>query len=333
VLLRVYMGSLSDAWGRKLFYSVSLCLCSLGTGLNAFFASMWQLTGLRTLREGAVLVRDMIHPILLYESVGKGFMNLIGKARGLEFLFMAGGTLLAGVTFKAWGDGGSLLVAGILVMAAFLFFSLTYGERRRQRRGEKASLRGLFSLAGLSPELRTVAWAGVFLWMGSGASHSFIMQLFFVHKFGASLYEVRWVMFLHRLLIVAPLMLVGHLRIRDLRTAYMVAVIGEGLSLIGATLMPTFLTSAAVWLLHDFVGGGIWSPIQHTLIQRYSRDESRGHDVSKALALMALGGAVGPYLAGMTAGILIDLPFAISGVLMLISVLPIFGLEERTTRA
>ena len=48
---------------------------------------------------------------------------------------------------------------------------------------------------------------------------------------------------------------------------------------------------------------------------------------------MALGGAAGPYLAGLTAGILIDLPFAISGVLMLLSVLPMFGLEERSTRA
>lgn len=329
VLLRVYLGGRSQVGGRKWAYSVSVALCSLAVGLKAVFASLWPLTALRTLREGAALVRDAIHPTLLYENVRRGFVSFIGKARMLEFSFMAAGTALAGVTVHACGNRNSLVVSGLLIMAAFVFFTVTYGQREAGERGEASPVSpGATRSSGLSQELKTLVWSGLLLWMGSTASHSFIMPLFFTHKFGVSEYTVRWVMAIHRLTIIAPMLLLGRLGIRDLRTAYIVAVMVDGLSLIGATLMPTFTLSAAVWLMHDFAGGGIWAPIQYTLVQRFCRGEDGAAEANKVLALMALGGAIGPYLAGLTAGLLMDLPFALSGVLMLASVVPMIGLVE-----
>jgi len=332
VLLRVFFGGLSDIWGRKLLYSLSLGLCSLGMGLNAFFSSIWPLTVLRTVRDGANQVREVIHPILLYENVHRGFINLIGKARGLEFLFMALGTSLAGMSFHAWGNPGSLKAAGLILLGGLLVFAPIYRERREGGRSERPSLRRFFSFK-VRRELMVVAWSGFILTVGGSASHSFIMPLYFTHKFGASIYAVRWLMVMHRLSIVVPMMLFGVLKIRDLRRAYMAAVFGEGLVLVATTLMPNFVCSAAVWLLHDFLCAGIWLPIQYTLIQHYARDESRGLDVSSAMGIISAGGIVGPYLAGRTAPVLIDLPFALAGVLMVISVLPMFALGERSKQA
>jgi MFS family permease len=80
-------------------------------------------------------------------------------------------------------------------------------------------------------------------------------------------------------------------------------------------------------LSHDLIGAGIWSPIQATLIQRFSSDEKRGLDVGKVLAWGSIGAIFGPLIAGNLALISSKLPFFISGILIIIAVTPLLFLK------
>jgi len=95
----------------------------------------------------------------------------------------------------------------------------------------------------------------------------------------------------------------------------------EGLTLVASGLIPTFWPATIVWLLHDLVGAGIWVPIQSTLIQQYARENSRGADVAKAMAIAAIGSIFGPILAGYLYPISVDLPFIVGGAIIALSAL------------
>jgi len=61
--------------------------------------------------------------------------------------------------------------------------------------------------------------------------------------------------------------------------------------------------------------------VSKTLIQRYSRQESRAYDVSKVAAFSTLGLIIGPLIAGWLAGISISAPFFAAGMIMIVSAL------------
>jgi hypothetical protein len=70
-----------------------------------------------------------------------------------------------------------------------------------------------------------------------------------------------------------------------------------------------------VWLPRDLLAAGLWIPIQSAIIQDACREGSRSLDLSKTLAIPALGGSIGPVLAGWLAGIDISAPYFVSGLL------------------
>jgi MFS family permease len=126
---------------------------------------------------------------------------------------------------------------------------------------------------------------------------------------------------------VLPLLLAGHLPARHYRAIYIGAIAFEGLTIAASAVIPVFFWSAAVWLLHDLFGAGLWIPIQSAIIQDECREASRGLDLSKTLAFSALGGAVGPMLAGYLSGANISAPYLVSGVLVTASAAVLFALR------
>jgi len=134
---------------------------------------------------------------------------------------------------------------------------------------------------------------------------------------------------IHRLTIAIPMLIVGNLKLKNLKAWYINGYIIQGVTVLVSALIPIpyVWIAAGVFLLHDLIGAGIWSPIQATLIQRYSRGATRGLEVGKVLTWTSIGSIFGPLLSGYLGIKDVSLPFFISGVLMIVAVIPLFWLN------
>ncbi|MGQ9609379.1 MAG: MFS transporter [bacterium] len=327
-IVRIVSGKLADTWGRKRVYVIGVLSCALATLLTPFTASMLLLILLKTTRDVGILMRDTVHPILIYEENRSKFMNFIGKTRGMEFLFQATGTTIAGASFIVLGTGRNLWLAGILVFIALMFLAL--GLHVKPIEEKENTIKRTFLSLNLPRNLIIIMFANFIFSIGLSISHSFIMPLFFSEKFKISEGVVSIVMVIHRITIALPMLVIGNLKIKRLKAFYIGSVFIQGIVTSVSALIPNFIVASAVWLLHDFVGAGVWGPIQSTIIQQSCRDESRGSDMSKTIAFSALGGAIGPTLAGYLSNISISAPFFMSGLLIILSTPILFGISIKT---
>jgi len=325
-VLRVYLGNLSDRLGRKIFYSVALAISAVANALTPITAKITPLIGLKSAREAALYTREVMHPILLYEEAPGRFLGFIGATRGMEFLFQGIGTIAAGL-LGALGFRLVFGLSGALLAAAFFVFTLLYREASRSSPTTQAiRWRDLFSLD-LPPNLKLIAISGFIFALGLSTSHSFIMPLFFSQKFGASKPAVAVSLMVHRFSLAVPMVFAGLIPRHHFRSAYIWPLLVEGVAISLSALIPGLLPAALVWLLHDLIGASLWVPVQNTVIQEFARPGVRGSDVGKTLAIGAIGAIPGPFLAGYLAPLSISAPFFISGIIMLLAVIPIFKLR------
>ncbi len=273
------------------------------------------------------MTRRIMHPILLYEDNRNKFMDFLGKTRGIEFLFQAGGTLIALVTVASLGYSGNLWLAGAALAFACLLFAPLYREHRSVSSKKGFDIKSILSWRDLSHNLKVIIVAYFIFTIGLRTSHNFIMPLFFKEKFGATDQAVFWVMLIHRITIALPMLFIGNLQVKNLKATYIGAVLFQGFTIAVSAFIPHFIAASAVWLIHDFVGAGVWMPIQGTIIQKYSREGARGLDVSKTLAFSSIGGIFGPLLAGYISSFWISGPFFISGVITITSAFVLFKLS------
>jgi len=190
----------------------------------------------------------------------------------------------------------------------------------------RISLRELISFD-LHPNLLLIALSGIIFAIGLQLSHSFYMLLFFTEHFGATPAQVSVIMVIHRFTLALPLLIVSQFKLTNLKAWYIAGLVAQGTVIAASALLPWLWVSAGVWLLHDLIGAGIWLPIQSTLIQQYSRDETRGLEVGKVLAWGGIGSVAGPLAAGYLANAATTLPFLASGLLVLLSAVPLCWLK------
>jgi len=60
-----------------------------------------------------------------------------------------------------------------------------------------------------------------------------------------------------------------------------------------AALVPNFYAARGVWLLHDLIAAGVWTPIQSLIIQDHTRPETRALEMGKVLAFGGIGTILG----------------------------------------
>ena len=324
-VVRLGLGNRADRWGSKRLYLLAPASVALACVATPFTAGLFALIALKTVREVGVLARDTAHPILLYAEGRSRFAGFIGKTRGAESLFQAVGTFLAGVGILFIGTSGALWAGGAAVAVGAVLLGLGV-HSRPELAPPSGGLRSLVSFD-LPHNLRVIMVASFVFSIGLSTSHSFIMPLFFSQKFGVTPSAVSTVMVIHRLTAVAPLLLAAYLPVRHYRSLYIGSMVVEGLTISAAVFVPTFAAAAAVWLLHDLLGAGLWIPIQSAIIQDSCRENSRGLDLSKTLAVSALGGAIGPVLAGYLSGISINAPYLVSGLVIAVSAVPLLALR------
>lgn len=313
--VRLGLGNLADRWGSKRLYLLALGSVALACFATPFTAGLFALIALKTMREVGVLARETAHPILLYREGRSRFAGFIGRTRGAESLFQALGVFLAGAGLVVLGDRGMLWAGAVAVGLGVVVLGLGVRGPRDGAAAAGGGIRRLLSLD-LPRNLKVIMVANFIFAVGLSTSHCFIMPLFFSEKFGVDPSTVSTVMAIHRLTSVAPLLLAGYLPARHYRAIYIGAIVMEGLTISAAAVIPVFFWAAAVWLFHDLVGAGLWIPIQSAIIQDECREASRGLDLSKTLAFAALGGSIGPMLAGYLSGLSISAPYLVSGIIV-----------------
>ena len=353
--IRVGMGAWSDRVGRKLVYMFSLLWSGLATLLTPFFANVYAQAVLRSVAEPMARVREAMHSVLLYEDSPETFLNVFGRTRGIEFLFHFLGLIGAGACMH-WLAGRGVdspevwvivAAAGMLMLSGGLFGALFHERKLRESDRAAISWRDV-----LKPRLSRPMWvmtASMFAFTTSiMVSHCFALQLFFKEKYGASNADIFTIGALHRLSCAAPMLLLSHLFKRNQKFWLMLFLGLEGVFVALPGFMPAAGTytiagvgvsalwaTVIVWLFHDILGMGIWLPMQQSLLQRYSRPESRGKDVSLASALSTIGAISSPFIAGwlrdwpgLADGATVNLPFIISGIGVTLSALILFALPK-----
>ncbi|HET6451476.1 MAG TPA: MFS transporter, partial [Spirochaetia bacterium] len=311
IVIRLATGRLVDRWGCKRPYLIAALMSGGSSALTALTGNVVFLTLLKTGREIGLLLRDTVHPVLLYLENKSRFRDTIGKTRGLEYGSAALGTAVAGTSVLLWGTGGSLGIGGLILGAAAVL--LAVGIRERSPVQPAAAARAPWWRWDVDRNLKIIMISGFVFNLGLTMSHGFMMPLFFSARFNADEGSVAVVLLIHRLTPVLPLLVAGRLRFRNLKMAYLWSVAVEGAIIAAGGMIPWFVPAAAVWLLHDVVGAGLWTPIQSEIIQRYCRESTRGLDLSKTLVLSSAGGAIGPVIAGFLADRWISAPFIASG--------------------
>lgn len=341
VLVRYLAGSRSDTHGRKPFFVSASVLA----GITAMLIPVWPhpavITVIKTVRDSAGVVREVMRSIVLYELAGSRFVRWIGRAIGSEFSFMALGAIAAGVVITAMGYGWVFLISGGLSLASAAVVRRWLREKRTAPRAPAGgeSWRKVFSV-NLPPNLWVLTAATFVFNIGMMTSHSFYLLLFFRDKFGFSIAALTVIQMLHRLSLGIPLMFTGQLMdrpafSRHYKSLYVAALAIQGASIAAAGMIPHALVACGVFLIHDMVGASIWSPIQSSFIQRFARPARRGQDVSLATGLSSLGFVFGPLLAG----ILIDRfqwiegPYIMSGAITALAAVLIIPLRTGAARS
>ncbi len=348
LVLRIVMGRLADRWGRKLFYGISLAGSSVAIWLTSAFGSGLSQGALKTLREAMFLTRDTVHPIVLYEESRGKFMRWLGKTRGFEYLFQAGGTVISGLTLTgavvlgvalpALGTGGNLRLAAVLTGVGFFLFLGRLpralgaaGDGGADERVGGGARVAFFRSASQSESARRLP---------AHLQHRFEHESL-VRDDALFPGQVRRLQGTHRRgdgaasrTIAVPLLLIsGTLVKRHLRAAYIWTLAVEGAIISVAALIPNFYAAAGVWLLHDLLGSGVWTPIQGYIIQEHTRPETRALEMGKVLAFGSIGTIIGPLLSGYLYQRNLNAPFIASGLLMIVAAFVLYGLRMEQVEA
>jgi len=315
-LLRIYVGHLSDIFGRKLFYSLSLVIAAAANFATPLLPVFVMQAMLKTSREAATLVRDTMHSVLLYEHNAARFMGSLGLTIGAEHASQGVGSLAAGLLAMLLASSSStpnyaipFVFSTILLTIAAFSFARFYREQTVAADGGAQVRKVKLSLK-LPPKLWLLVAFGFIFELGLFTTHCHVMPLYFQKMLEASpLFElddarqvmlgVMIVMCLHRFMSGLAMMIASPRLKHNLKGLFVSLVFLEGVVIAATPFIGNLWIAVSVWLMHDMLGAAIWSPIHGHFIQKHSRQESRGADVSTVMGLAQLGRIAGPLLGGV----------------------------------
>ncbi len=329
--LSIFLGAKSDKYGRKVFIALASLLAGLSYFLTPNFKSIGVMVLLKILFDSAVAIRNAVFATMVYEQDRRGFIASYSKVSGVEFTSQALGLASAGLLISTYGYWLPLVFSGFLQVVGFLAIVFLFAEQGVPATRRIAKTLGEKHVGkGLNRGLMIMAVSGLVVTIGGSATHSFITPMFFSKKFSLSLETLSILMTVHRLSLGIPMLLssriVTGLKKFSYKSSLILFTCLQGIFTSLATLPSDFTTSAALWLLHDPAGASVWLPLRSYLVQKYCNDETRGRDYNVVNFISSLGNIIGPFLAGYSGSININLPFFIGGLIIILSNFPLISL-------
>jgi len=319
-LVRIYAGHLSDLFGRKLLYGSAVALTGIVAALTPTAAILWLQAILKSAFDAGAMIFDSMYQLCLHDDSRQSYLDRVGRTRGAQALAAAVGTLVAGLLLARDLYTGTFHLASAAFLMGVAVFAVGYRPSNNGPAGPRprVSLAALVSFR-LPRPLAVLAASGFIFTLGLSISHCFVMQLFWERQFGASRSDIGVILMLHRFTIALPLLLLSWSARRHLREIFMAFLTFEGIAISVSGLVGTLVPAAIIWLTHDLFGAGVWMPVQSALIQKYSREESRGRDVSQVFGVSALGWVFGPLIAGAVFERWYGGPFVLSGAIVILA--------------
>ena len=336
--IRIYAGHISDIIGRKHIFSLSLFLSSVANFFTPFFPYVSSQVILRSLRESSNAIKETLQQLLIFDKWKESFRHLTAWVAGFDITFQGIGAILGGFLLVKIGYSYSFIFSGAVVFAVCMLFLFKFKEKFTPFGSRGSATSGdsetVSSFSWSSPfrhrlpyPLFLIALSGFILEVGVSMSHSFMLPLFFYHKFSLSPVLVSMILALHRLSFGIPMIATGKVVKWNLKRTTIIFILLQGI-LMALTAVPAyFLVAVVLWLMHDLVGASLWQPARNTLIQHYARHGSRGLDVGMVLSWHGLGWILGPLIAGWVSKYSINYPFILSGVIASLSIIPLFWLK------
>jgi DHA1 family multidrug resistance protein-like MFS transporter len=329
--LSLILGAKSDIYGRKIFMTSALLLGGFSHLLTPLFSSVIMIAIVKIMFDSAVAVRGAVFTPMVYEQDRQSFISSYSRISGLEFISQAIGLISAGLLVSIFDYRAAFTISSTLQIIGFLILALFFKENRKIREKDVLKINGKGNVEKkFSRELKILSISGIVLLTGSSATHLFTMTLFFSKKFLLSPEVLSILMTLHRLSLGVPMLYSDRIIKGSKRVSYksflMLFTTMQGLFTALATVPESFLASAFIWLLHDPFGASVWFTLRNFLIQKYSKDETRGRDFNIVSFISSMGSVIGPFMAGCFGSININLPFLIGGLIMILSNLLIIPL-------
>lgn len=337
--IRTYSGHISDIVGRKRVFSLSLFLCGISSLLTPFMPSIFPQVILRSFREIAKSIKEMLQQLLVFDQWKDSFRHLFSWVWGFDSTFQGIGTLLGGILLLRLGYKYSFTIPAVALLLVFVLFTFKFREKPAHSHSEDVLKEGrpvtLGSFQWSSPfrhklpkPLFLMAMSGFILGVGISMSHAFIAPLFFLKKFSISIAWISVIVAFHRLSLGLPMIMAGKVIKWNLKITAIIFILIQGV-FTSLTIIPShFVGAAVIWLMHDFVGASLWMPARNTLIQQYASDGKRGLDMGVVFSWQGLGWVFGPLIAGVVSSRSIDYPFLLSGIITCLGVVPMFWLKN-----
>ena len=317
LVFRIYLGHISDFIGRKFFYGISLLAAAISYSLTPLFQDFSQLAFLKTFKEISLTVKETFQPVLVFEQSKKKFIDFYGKINGISFFLEGIGILFAGWLLVHVGIRTSLIFACIPVWIALAILIFFYKEKFVSLKERNFSPKFAFEKIPTKNAKKIIA-VGFFLNLGVFISHNFILPLYFLKKFHASLLWIAAILAVHRIILGAPMLITGKLVKKHHKEVLLYGLIFEGIMLSATVFMPTLILAASIFLLHDF-GAAFWQPIYQSYIQKFSRKTNRAKDTSIIFAYISIAKIIAPLITGYVVVVNLDLPFFLSGLVVILT--------------
>jgi len=315
--LNIVIGSQSDVRGRKIFYTISLALCSAINFIIPLLRKFWETLVLSITQSAASSIRGSVHNVMLYEHARKTFLAAYSRVNGMEYFSQAIGLLGAGLILAASSFQSAFWVSALVLASALSIFAFGFKEEKVAARPEDGAPKGGGPY--LPRELKIFAVSGLVMAIGSGLSHGFVTPLFFVKKYGADQATVSIILTLHRLSFGLPMIfadkVLAYLRGFRQKTILIGLMIYQGVSISACAFLPDIISATIVFASHDLLAAAFWIPVLSVLTQSYCREGRRGADSNKVSSISSIGSIVAPFLAGILASVSIGYPFFASGLM------------------
>jgi len=317
LVFRIYLGHISDFIGRKFFYGISLLTAAISYSFTPLFRDFPRLAFLKTLKETSLTVKETFQPVLIFEQGKKKFLDFYGKINGISFFLEGVGILLAGWLLVLTGIRTSLLFSCVPVWIALTILIFSYDEKFVSLKKRNFSPRVAFEKIP-TKNAKKIIVVGFLLNMGVFISHNFILPLYFLKKFHASPLWIAGILAIHRIILGTPMLITGKLVKKRHKEVFFYGLIFEGIMLSATVFMPTLLLAAVIFLLHDF-GAALWQPTYNAYIQKFSRKTDRAKDTSIIFAYISTAKIIAPLITGYVVSINLDLPFFLSGLVVILT--------------
>lgn len=238
--VRVYAGHISDLFGRKHVFSLSVFLCGLSTLLTPFLPNIASQVVLRSLREIARAVKETLQQLLIFDKWKESFRHLSAWIGGADFTFQGIGILLGGFLLIKIGYKYSFIIPGAIVVLVCLLFLFKFKESYIPLKTQKVlsgdNVLATDSFYWSSPfqhrlprPLVLMAVSGFILGTGVSMSHSFMAPLFFLNKFAISPAWVAIILAFHRLSFGLPMIMAGKIVKWNLKRTIIIFVLLQGI--------------------------------------------------------------------------------------------------------